>query len=162
MLGGGYLIDTVDEGLDADVEGVTLIHGPTPGRGYILVSAQGVSAFNIYQRAPPHAFVMRFALGESVDGQVDGVTATDGMAATGVDFGVEGMGYGVLVVHDDVNEMPDGGVQREMSFKIVGVESVLGDVGVLGEDRVKELLAEVGRGWDPRAGRGAKTRTQGS
>lgn len=148
---GGYLIDDVNGKLDADVEGVALIPGPTRETGYILVSVQGVSAYNIYQRVAPHAFVMRFSLGGSEDRMVDKVTNTDGITATGIDFGMEEFRYGVVVVHDDVNEKAAGGVDEEVSFKIVGVEGILGNKDALGKDRVKRLLADVGRHWDPRA-----------
>ncbi|KAF8431728.1 hypothetical protein BGX38DRAFT_1228206 [Terfezia claveryi] len=148
---GGYLIDDVNGKLDADVEGVALIPGPTRESGYILVSVQGMSAYNIYYRAAPHAFVMRFSLGDSDDGTVDGVTNTDGIAATGIDLGMEEFRYGVVVVHDDVNQKAAGGVDKEVSFKIVGVERILGNKDALGKDRVKRLLADVGTRWDPRA-----------
>ena len=156
---GGYLIDDVNGKLDADVEGVAFIPGPTIDTGYILVSVQGMSAYNIYQRAAPHVFVMRFSLGDSEDGMVDRVTNTDGIAATGIDLGMEEFRYGVVVVHDDVNQKAAGGVDEDVSFKIVGVEGILGNKDALGKDRVKRLLADVGRHWDPRsAGENGKRR----
>ena len=130
------------------MEGVALVYGPTTDTGYILVSCQGVSAFNVYERSPPHEFVMRFSLGESTNGNVDEVTNTDGIAAAGVSLGKE-FPWGIVVVHDDVNEVPGGGVDEEVSFKIVGLEMILGNKGLgpLGKD----LLQGVGHGWDPRA-----------
>jgi len=145
-----YLIDDINGNLDADVEGVALIPGPTRETGYILVSVQGMSAYNIYQRAAPHTFVMSFSLGDSEDGMVDRVANTDGITATGVDLGIEEFQYGVVVVHDDINQKASGGVDEEASFKIVGVEGILGNTDALGKDRVKMLLADVGRHWDPR------------
>ncbi|KAF8419167.1 hypothetical protein EV426DRAFT_702023 [Tirmania nivea] len=147
----GFLIDDVNGKLDADVEGVALIPGPTKETGYILVSVQGMSAYNIYERSAPHAFVMRFSLSDSEDGKVDRVTNTDGITATGIDLGVDEFRYGVVVVHDDVNQKAVGEVDEEVSFKIVGVEGILGNEDALGMDRVKRLLAGVGRQWDPRA-----------
>lgn len=141
----GYLIDHVDAGgnLFADVEGVTLIYGRSPIDGYILVSCQGLSAYNLYQRAYPHEYVMTFSVNA---GAVDRVTNTDGIAAVGSSLG-EMFPKGLIVVHDDANESPDGTVKAEAAFKLVD----LGDV--LDADAVKRLRLLEGsdQGWDPRS-----------
>ena len=147
-----YVIDAVvavGGKLDPDVEGVTLVYGPTKDTGYIIVSCQGVSAYNVYERSLPHGFVMRFSLGDSTNGIVDRVTNTDGIAAVGVNLGRE-FPWGMVVVHDDVNEMQGGGVDEEVSFKIVGLDVILGNEKGLGKDFVNKLVQGVGHDWDPR------------
>lgn len=140
----GYLVDHAQPGghLYADVEGIALIHGPTNDTGYILVSCQGMSAYNIYQRAHPHAYVMTFAISAGV---VDGVTNTDGIAAVGTALGGV-FPRGVVIVHDDTNEALDGTAREEAAFKLVDLGSILGTDVVEG----LALLDDVDHGWDPR------------
>ena len=56
-------------GLTADVEGVTIYYGPAQ-TGYIILSSQGNSTFKIYDRKPPHTFRGTFS--------VAGTNSTDG------------------------------------------------------------------------------------
>merc|ERR1712054_653329 len=80
----GYRIAYVGDGrLFGDVEGVTLVHGKTKDEGFIIVSCQGVSAYNVYRRAHPHDYVVTFTLPRTADGSIDGVTNTDGVTAVG-------------------------------------------------------------------------------
>lgn len=138
----GVAVDTVNtEGgkLFADVEGVTLVYGPTAEKGFIIVSCQGHNAFNIYRRTEPWELVRRVTVGASTDGNVDAVTLTDGVAAVGRGLRMRGLEGGVMVVHDDVNRLKGGDVGMA-SFKIVGLRDVLGE----------ELMKEVDTEWDPR------------
>ena len=135
-----------DGNLRADVEGVTLVFGKEPNEGFIVVSNQGVSAYNIYRRAIPHEYVGTFTIAKSNDGQIDAVSNTDGIAAVGTGLGPD-FPYGLVVVHDDSNELPEGGTSNESSFKLVSLEKVLD------ADPFKSLglLNEVDASWDPRA-----------
>lgn len=137
---GGVLIGRVGDGhMYADVEGVTLVEGATAAHGYILVSQQGVSAYNVYRRAPPHAFVETFTIAANEARGVDAVSNTDGLAAVGAALGPR-FPQGLVVVHDDANQLPGGGTSDEASFKLVSLGDVLGD----------ELLKDVDPDWDPR------------
>ncbi|KAK6498306.1 hypothetical protein TWF481_010897 [Arthrobotrys musiformis] len=143
----GTLVDNtvVDGGkLHADVEGVTLVYGKTKQEGYIVVSCQGYSEYNIYQRYPPHAYVMSFTIPNNDERGVDRVTNTDGITAVGTGLGSE-WPYGIVVVHDDVNEAAGGGVRSDATFKILGLKDILGAkvVEKLG------LLKGVDEEWDP-------------
>ncbi|KAH8173665.1 phytase domain-containing protein [Sarocladium implicatum] len=141
------LVAEVGDGqLYGDVEGVTLVYGPTADEGFVIVSCQGVSAYNIYRRSEPHDYVTTFTITKSGDGEIDAVTNTDGLAAVGRALGPD-FPYGLLVVHDDANQLPDGTTSEEASFKIVALDKVLG-AGPLKE---LGLLKEVDREWDPRA-----------
>ncbi|KAL5324575.1 hypothetical protein ACEPPN_009121 [Leptodophora sp. 'Broadleaf-Isolate-01'] len=126
--------------LYSDVEGVTLIPGKKPSEGFLMVSCQGVSGYNVYERAPPHKFVETFTITNSKDGKVDHVTNTDGIAAVGNRLN-EMFPVGLIVVHDDANELAGGGTAEEASFKLVSLADVLSE----------ELLASVDTEWNPRA-----------
>jgi 3-phytase len=143
----GVAIATVGDGhLYADVEGVTLVYGPSPEQGFIMVSCQGVSAYNIYRRRAPHEFVATFTITSSTDGQVDAVSNTDGITAMGTALGDE-YPYGLLVVHDDANQLPAGGTSDEASFKLVSLQRILGASGLAGMN----LLGDIDSQWDPRS-----------
>lgn len=143
---GAVLVAEIGDGhLYGDVEGVTLVVGPKPDQGFILVSCQGVSAYNIYRRGSPHEYVTTFTVTESADGAIDAVSNTDGLAAVGVALN-DDFPYGLVVVHDDANQLPDGTTSNAASFKILSLEDILGSkkLGIEG------LLEEIDRDWDPR------------
>ncbi|OAL43121.1 thermostable phytase [Pyrenochaeta sp. DS3sAY3a] len=130
-------------GLSADVEGLTLVTLPSPSNsttpsspsslpGYLIASSQGISAYIAYTRSPPHTHICTFKIvanGErGVD--VDAVSNTDGLAGVGMPLGE--FEAGVLVVHDDANQLAEGGTAAQASFKIVGLGDVLGGTGCAG------------------------------
>ena len=112
-------------GLHADVEGITLVPAKSGPGGYIMVSSQGVSAYFIYERAPPHKHVMTFTIVDNEKKGVDHVSNTDGVTAVGNALNKD-FPRGLLVTHDDANELPEGGTAEEASFKLVSLEDVLG------------------------------------
>jgi 3-phytase len=137
----GFLIAEVGDGhAYADVEGVTLVEGTTADNGFILVSQQGVSAYNVYRRAAPHEYVETFTISGNTEKGIDAVTNTDGIAAVGTSLG-PAFSHGLIVVHDDVNQLPGSGTSDEASFKLVSLRDVLSN----------DLLAELNPDWDPRA-----------
>ncbi|KAK9780138.1 putative 3-phytase [Seiridium cardinale] len=137
----GFLIDQVNSGhMWADVEGVTLVEGASASQGFVLVSQQGVSAYNVYRRAAPHEYVLTFTIAANEEKGIDAVSNTDGIAAIRANLG-EGFPYGIFVTHDDANEIPEGGTSNQASFKIVSLIDILG----------MELLSEIDPAWDPRA-----------
>ncbi|KAI1424758.1 hypothetical protein F5Y12DRAFT_796769 [Xylaria sp. FL1777] len=137
----GFLIAEVGDGHTyADVEGVTLVEGTTANDGFILVSQQGVSAYNVYRRAAPHEYIETFTTAENTEKGVDAVTNTDGIAAVGTSLGPM-FPHGLIVVHDDANQLPISGTSDEASFKLINLGDILSD----------ELLAELNPDWDPRS-----------
>ncbi|WYZ42530.1 hypothetical protein EsH8_VI_000229 [Colletotrichum jinshuiense] len=129
----------------ADVEGVTLVYGVKPDQGYIFISTQGVSGYNVYKRAAPHEYVTTFTIAKSSDGQIDAVSNTDGITAVGTHLGKD-FPHGLFVTHDDANQLPDGSTSTEASFKLVSLEKILG-ADVL---KSLNLLDDVDANWDPR------------
>ncbi|KAI0411614.1 hypothetical protein F5X98DRAFT_44331 [Xylaria grammica] len=137
----GFLIAEVGDGhMYADVEGVTLVEGTTANDGFILVSQQGVSAYNVYRRAAPHEYIETFTTVDNIEKGVDAVTNTDGIAAVGTSLGPL-FPHGVVVVHDDVNQLPESGTSDEASFKLISLGDILSD----------DLLEELNSNWDPRS-----------
>ncbi|KAI1181173.1 hypothetical protein F4777DRAFT_4919 [Nemania sp. FL0916] len=135
-----FLIAEVGDGHTyADVEGVTLVEGLTPTDGFILVSQQGVSAYNVYRRAAPHEYIETFTTVENTEKGIDAVSNTDGIAAVATSLG-PAFPYGLIVVHDDVNQLPGSGTSDGASFKFISLRDILSD----------DLLAELSPDWDPR------------
>jgi 3-phytase len=141
----GVAVAVVGDGkLNADVEGVTLVVGKTKEEGFVIVSTQGVSGFNVYERQAPHRFVMTFGIAKA--GTVDAVSNTDGITAVGTGLGSL-FPKGLVVVHDDANELAGGGTSPEASFKLVPLDRILGAEVV----KSLGLLDQVDSDWDPRA-----------
>ncbi|KAI0814516.1 hypothetical protein GGR55DRAFT_435216 [Xylaria sp. FL0064] len=137
----GYTIAEVGDGHTyADVEGVTLIEGTTADDGFILVSQQGVSAYNVYRRAAPHEYIETFTTIENTEKGIDAVTNTDGISAVSTSLGPM-FPHGLIVVHDDVNQLPISGTSDEASFKLISLGDILSD----------DLLAQLNPDWDPRS-----------
>ncbi|KAH9859392.1 hypothetical protein IAQ61_011173 [Plenodomus lingam] len=119
-------------GLHADVEGITLVTAKSGPDGYIIVSSQGISSYFVYERAAPHAYVMTFTVVDNGDKGIDHVSNTDGIAAVSNALNKD-FPLGLVVMHDDANELAGGGTAKEASFKLVSLADVLG------EERVKKL-----------------------
>ena len=71
---------------------------------------------------------------------MDHVSNTDGIAAVGNRLNAQ-FPAGLIVVHDDANELSKGGTAVEASFKLVSLKDVLQKPG---------LLERIDTQWDPR------------
>ncbi|KAI1683524.1 Phytase [Pyrenophora tritici-repentis] len=125
----GVQIATVGDasGLHADVEGITLVPAKSGPDGYIIVSSQGISAYLVYERAPPHKYVETFTIVDNEKKGIDHVSNTDGITAVGNVLNEDFPG-GLFVTHDDANELAEGGTAKEASFKLVSLVDILGKV----------------------------------
>ncbi|OAL04516.1 thermostable phytase [Phaeosphaeriaceae sp. SRC1lsM3a] len=119
-------------GLQADVEGITLVPAKKGSGGYIMASSQGISAYKVYERAPPHKYVSTFTIVENEKKGIDHVSNTDGITAVGNRLNND-FPYGLFVTHDDANELAEGGTGKTASFKMASL------VDVLGEERARGL-----------------------
>jgi 3-phytase len=115
-----------DDGLQADVEGLTLVTAKNGTGGYIMVSSQGMSAYLVYERAPPHKYVTTFTIVDNDEKGIDHVTNTDGLAAVPNRLNAD-FPRGLIVTHDDANELAEGGTSAEASFKLMSLVDVLGE-----------------------------------
>jgi myo-inositol-hexaphosphate 3-phosphohydrolase len=85
--------------LEADVEGLTIYHGPD-GTGYLLVSSQGDNTVAVFTRAGDNAYLGSFQIG--AQGEIDGVQESDGAMVVNFALG-ERFPNGLLVVQDGFN-----------------------------------------------------------
>lgn len=103
-------------GLVADVEGLTIVE-TGPEEGYLIASSQGDSSFAVFSRdGARHLGSFRITASTGADG----VTGTDGIAATGTALGPR-FPFGLLVVQDDENTDP----AATQNFKYVSLADVL-------------------------------------
>ena len=123
--------------LTADVEGLT-IYDAGHGRGYLLVSSQGLDEFLVYDRETLE-HLGNFAVG---DGVVDSVEESDGMHVANVNLGGR-FRQGLLVMQDGGNS-PDvadeeGETRDNTNFKFVRWADVAHAMGLEIEttDRVR-------------------------
>jgi len=114
------LVDPVGgaTGLVADIEGLTLYHGPDSA--YLLASSQGDNSFAVYD-LDTLAFLTRFRIDGGVGGRtIDAVEDTDGIDVTAAALGPE-YPKGVFVVQD--GKRPGSALQN---FKLVDWRKVAG------------------------------------
>jgi 3-phytase len=90
--------------LTADVEGLAIYRGRAAN--YLIASSQGDSSFAVLDAQPPFAYRGSFRIGINAAAGIDGVSDTDGVEASGLDFG-EAYGDGMLIVQDGYNRLPD-------------------------------------------------------
>ncbi|KAJ3281809.1 hypothetical protein HK104_011264 [Borealophlyctis nickersoniae] len=140
----GVLIDSVDVAngghLYPDVEGISLFYGKKKTEGYLIVSVQGLSAYNVYERNPPHKYLLSFSL---VSGNgLDQVTETDGLAVISTGLGKR-FPQGLLVVHDDQKTYLNGTVADQTTFKYVDFRDIA---------KNPVIALKTNPGWDPREG----------
>ena len=121
---GSYVDRVAPNGnLVEDVEGVTIWAG-SRGAGYLIVSAQGDSRFNVHDRAAPFAFRGSFRVVDNAARTIDGVSETDGVEVSSMAMGPR-FPRGLLVVQDGDNTLP----AETQNFKYVSwadVEKALG------------------------------------
>ena len=98
------------ESLNFDIEGLTIYDKDQSE--FLIVSSQGDSTFVIFE-IPTLRYRLKFAVQSSEDGMIDGVTDTDGLAATGRN--IPGFPLGLLVVQDGLNTEP----QETQNFKVL-------------------------------------------
>lgn len=91
--------------LVADVEGLALYHGAR--QSYLIASSQGNSSYVVLDAAPPYKVRGAFRIGIDAERGIDGVSDTDGLEASAVDFG-GAYAAGLLVVQDGYKRLPDG------------------------------------------------------
>ena len=114
------LIDHVGDGghVNAEVEGLAL-YTAANGDGYLIVSSQGVSHFDIYNRKPPHEYVGSFKIINNDALNIDEVTGTDGIDVINVKIN-DTFAYGLFIAQDDENRKP----RAHQNFKLVPWEKI--------------------------------------
>lgn len=105
--------------LVADVEGLALYHGKNAS--YLIASSQGNSSYVVLDALPPYKVRGAFRIGINSDAGIDGVSDTDGLEASAINFGGP-YGDGMLVVQDGYKRLPDGA----QNFKYVPWSDIAG------------------------------------
>jgi 3-phytase len=105
-----------ENGLKADVEGLTIYHA-AGGKGYLIVSSQGNNTFKVYEREGDNRFLLTI---DPRKGTIDDVSDTDGICVTNRPTSAR-FPKGMFMVQDGSNS---GGKQN---FKLYGWEDVAGD-----------------------------------
>lgn len=102
----------------ADIEGMALFD--IDGIRYLLVSSQGNHRYALYTTDTTPALVATFTVGIDWDKGVDGVSETDGLDASNLNFG-EQYPDGMIVVQDGHNVMPSD----NQNFKIIDASKLI-------------------------------------
>lgn len=108
----GYSIEDNNENIKYDIEGLTIYY-TSSNYGYLLASSQGNSSFAIFSRTNDNSYIGSFQINE---GQVDGVTETDGIEVVNLNLGND-FPLGAFIVQDDKNEEADEYLPQ--NFKMV-------------------------------------------
>lgn len=95
----------VGQHLTADVEGLAIYHGQKAG--YLIASSQGDSSFAVLDLEAPFAYRGSFRIGINAEQGIDGVSDTDGLEVSALDFG-GAYADGMLIVQDGYKRLPDG------------------------------------------------------
>ena len=106
------LIATVNEQVHADIEGMDIYRHKQ--QRYLIVSSQGNSRFAVYALDDNHRLLGTFGVAMNPLAGIDGVSETDGLAATSHNLGPQ-YPNGLLVVQDGRNVMP----AAPQNFKII-------------------------------------------
>lgn len=101
-----------DFGMLADLEGVTVYEEGSDG-GYVIVSSQGNNSYVAFS-LPDLNYAGRFRI---IDGDVDDVTTTDGIAA--ISTPTDRFPKGFLIVQDDMDETSPSEPRKKQNFKII-------------------------------------------
>jgi len=99
-------------GLTADFEGVTTYETGDQS-GYLILSSQGNNSYGVF-KLPEMTFAGRFEIG---DGNIDGVSTTDGIAA--ISKSIPEFPKGFLVVQDDMDDTSPSEPQKKQNLKII-------------------------------------------
>ena len=101
-------IDSRDGNINGDPEGVA-IYKTSNNEGFLIVSSQGDSTFNVYDRQYPHDFKYKFS--------VTNVADTDGLDIVNYKFS-EQFNDGLMVAQDGYN------TPNNQNFKIISVSEI--------------------------------------
>jgi len=119
-----YIVDSRDGQIGGDPEGVSLYKTPN-NSGYLILSSQGDSKFNLYDRNYPYDYITSFRIGSSKS--IDNVTDTDGIETINFMLSDE-YPEGIMIAQDGYNK--DGLWSKKQNFKFVSFQDILEAVDV--------------------------------
>ncbi len=119
-----YIVDSREGQIGGDPEGVSL-YKTSNNSGYLILSSQGDSKFNLYDRNYPYDYITSFRIGSSKS--IDNVTDTDGIETINFKLSNE-YPEGIMIAQDGLNK--DGYKTKRQNFKIVSFKDVLDALNV--------------------------------
>ena len=119
-----YIVDSREGQIGGDPEGVSL-YKTSNNSGYLILSSQGDSKFNLYDRNYPYDYITSFRIGSSKS--IDNVTDTDGIETINFKLSDE-YPEGIMIAQDGLNK--DGYKTKRQNFKIVSFKDVLDALNV--------------------------------
>ncbi len=119
-----YIVDSREGQIGGDPEGVSL-YKTSNNSGYLILSSQGDSKFNLYDRNYPYDYITSFRIGSSK--RIDNVTDTDGIETINFKLSDE-YPEGIMIAQDGLNK--DGYKTKRQNFKIVSFKDVLDAINV--------------------------------
>ena len=119
-----YIVDSREGQIGGDPEGVSL-YKTSNNSGYLILSSQGDSKFNLYDRNYPFDYITSFRIGSSKS--IDNVTDTDGIETINFNLSDE-YPEGIMIAQDGFNK--DGYETKRQNFKIVSFKDVLDALNV--------------------------------
>ena len=119
-----YIVDSRDGQIGGDPEGVSL-YKTLNNSGYLILSSQGDSKFNLYDRNYPYDYITSFRIGSSKS--IDNVTDTDGIETINFKLSDE-YPEGIMIAQDGYNK--DGLWSKKQNFKFVSFQDILEAVDV--------------------------------
>ena len=119
-----YIVDSRDGQIGGDPEGVSLYKTPN-NSGYLILSSQGDSKFNLYDRNYPYDYITSFRIGSSKS--IDNVTDTDGIETINFKLSDE-YPEGIMIAQDGYNKA--GLWSKKQNFKFVSFQDILEAVDV--------------------------------
>jgi len=93
-----FVVDSREGNIGGDPEGVA-IYKTSSTSGYLVLSSQGDSKYNVYNREAPYEYIDSFRVGSSIYGSIDGASDTDGVAILSNKLNRD-FPQGLLVVQD--------------------------------------------------------------
>ncbi len=113
----------VGEHLKSDIEGISLYQNKT--HDYLVISSQGNDSYVVLDARPPFTYRGVFRIGFNTASGIDGVSETDGLDVSSMNFGPSWQ-QGMLVVQDGRNRMPIA----NQNFKYVPWSAIADQLGL--------------------------------
>lgn len=118
----------VGEHLKDDIEGISLYQSDK--QDYLLISSQGNDSYVVLDALPPFTYRGVFRIGFNTAAGIDGVSETDGLDVSSVNFGPSWQ-QGMLVVQDGRNRMP----LENQNFKYVPWSVIADQLGLTNQSK---------------------------
>ncbi len=119
-------VDSRKGNIVGDPEGVA-IYKTSDTDGFIVLSSQGDSKFNLYDRQPPYQYVGSFSVKAGLGATgvpIDEITTTDGIEIINLDFNSH-FPEGLMVVQDDINSVDKESKRKRQNFKFVSFQDII-------------------------------------